>query len=80
MDDQHLAKEAARLLGDDVLISAFRQVRQNALEALAATKPDDAIEIMRQQSIAAVIPEILSLLRSAIIAVPQDQDGPSPFA
>ena len=62
MDDKQLSQEAARILADPVIMSAFQQVRQNALEALATADVDDKTMIMRLQNKAQVIDEILALL------------------
>lgn len=74
MDPEHLAKEANRLLNDDVLISAFRQVRQDALEALATADVANETQILRLQARAAAIDEVLALLSGAILRS-TDQNG-----
>lgn len=73
MDDKQLSKEAARILADPVIMSAFQQVRQDALEALATADADDKTMVLRLQSKAAVIDEVLGLLQGANLAgIPQD--------
>lgn len=67
--DEHLAKEADRLLGDDTLNAAMDAVRREALDALAAADPSDAKEIARLQAIANCLPEVRNFLRAAIVKV-----------
>ena len=62
MTGEQLSQEAARILADPVIMSAFQQVRQDALEALATADVDDKTMIMRLQNKAQVIDEILVLL------------------
>lgn len=62
----HFAKEADRLLSDDVLTAAFEIVKQGALEALATADADDKTMILRLQAKVAVIDDVRSGLRAAI--------------
>ena len=68
MDAQQLSREAARILADPIIISAFQQARQDALEALASADVDNKTMILRLQSKAAVIDEVLGLLQGAMHA------------
>lgn len=80
MTDHH-AKEAARLLADDVLTKAFDDVRQSALEALAAADAGDITAILRLQALVAATDEVRSELRAMIIRQgSKGQNDASPFA
>jgi hypothetical protein len=70
----HFAKEAERLLTDEVLTTAFDRVRLEALEALAVADAGDTKEVLRLQAIAGVITEVRSLL-GAMIAASGKRDG-----
>jgi len=70
----HFAKEAERLLSDEVLSSAFDRVRLEALEALAVADAGDTKEVLRLQAIAGVVTEVRSLL-GAMIAASGKRDG-----
>lgn len=76
MDAQQLSQEAARILADPVIMSAFQQVRQDALEALATADADNKTMILRLQSKAAMIDEVLGLLTGAKLAG-EPQNGQS---
>ncbi|UYQ70975.1 hypothetical protein OF122_12995 [Pelagibacterium flavum] len=80
MTDQreHYAKEAHRLLNDDVLAAAFQQVRLDALVGLGTVDPSDTKEIMRLQSIAACLQEVRDLLEAAILATGEMDGGVDP--
>lgn len=70
----HFAKEAERLLTDEVLTTAFDRVRLEALEALAIADTANTHEILRLQAIAGVVTEVRSLL-GAMIAASGKRDG-----
>jgi hypothetical protein len=70
----HFAKEAERLLTDEVLTTAFDRVRLEALEALAVADAGDTKEVLRLQAIAGVVTEVRSLL-GAMIAASGKRDG-----
>ena len=74
------AKEAARLLADDVLKHAFDVVRADALEALADADADDKTKILRLQQTVAVIDEIRAELRGAIARLPNEANPAGTFA
>jgi len=74
---EHYAKEAARLLSDEVLAGAMATVRMNALLALAETDPDDKTEILRQQAIAKCLSDVRDALHAAILATGQNDGGVS---
>lgn len=69
MSKDHLAKEAARLLADDVLIDALESVRVEALEVLATTDAANMQEILRQQAIVAVVDRFGGTLRRHVEAL-----------
>ena len=64
---EHLAREARRLLDDDVLARAFDAVRQDAIENLASVCADDRTAILRLQARAGVIDEVRAELQAMII-------------
>lgn len=76
----HFAKEAARLLADDVLTKAFDDVRRDALEALATADADNRTLILRLQAQATVIDEVRSNLGAMIARQGTTDDKASPFA
>lgn len=75
---EHYAKEAARLLNDDVLAEAMTAVRTDALVALATVKADDVTEILRLQAIANCLPDVVDALKSHIIAAGGMSGGVDP--
>lgn len=68
MDKYHLAREAARLLNDEVLAWAMTEVRTNALAALAEVNATDTDEIRRLQAIAGCLQQVRDMLEAAILA------------
>jgi endonuclease V-like protein UPF0215 family len=76
--DEHYAKEAERLLNDDVLAEAMTAVRMNALVELSTVKADDVTEILRLQAIANCLPEVVDALKSHIIAAGGMSGGVDP--
>lgn len=79
MRAEHLAKEAARLKADEVLIYAFDEMRREALEALATANADDKTMILRLQQSVVVIDEIRTMLDRYILrAAVQEQTNPFP--
>jgi hypothetical protein len=80
MNADHYAKEADRLLNDDVLTHAMAKVRQEALESLATVPAHDLNMVLRYQALVASLDDIRSELRSAILAGGQGQDNASSFA
>lgn len=79
-EDVHLANEARRLLEDTTFRSALSTIHYGALEALASVNADDKTAILRLQQKAAVIDEILSELRGAIMrgTKPEEQTALTP--
>lgn len=75
---EHYAKEAERLLTDEVLTAAFNKVRSEALEALALADADQKTEILRLQAIAGVVTEVRNLLDAAIKATGSQDGGFNP--
>lgn len=76
----HFAKEAERLLSDEVLKQAFEAVRHDALEALATVPADDIAAVLRLQAHVAAIDEVRSSLKAAILRQGQPDEKASPFA
>lgn len=76
--EQHYAKEAQRLLQDDVLATAFENVRMNALVALSFADAADTKEILRLQAIANCLQDVRDQLESAIIAQGSSDGGFDP--
>jgi hypothetical protein len=76
----HYAKEADRLLSDEVLTKAFVAVKQDALEALATVPADDITAVLRLQAHVAAIEEVRSSLKAAILRQGQPDEKASPFA
>ena len=66
MDPNHYAKEAARLLADDVLNHALDKVSAEALAALAVANVDDKTSLLRLQERVGAVEDIRSELRSAV--------------
>lgn len=71
---EHFAKEAHRLLNDEVLAGAFERVRMDALIALGAVDPDNKTEILRLQATANCLQSVRDALFAAILAN-GDQNG-----
>lgn len=65
-EQEYLAREAARLLGDDTLNAAFAAVRSEALEALLAADADDMHNNLRLRAIANCIDEVRNWLQGHI--------------
>lgn len=76
--EEHYAKEAVRLLNDDVLAEAMTAVRMNALVELSTVKADDITEILRLQAIANCLPDVVDALKSHIIAAGGMSGGVDP--
>ena len=66
MNPDHYAKEAARLLADDVLNHALDKVSAEALAALAVANVDDKTSLLRLQERVGAVEDIRSELRSAV--------------
>ena len=66
MDPHHYAKEAARLLADDVLNHALDKVSAEALGALAVADVDDKTSLLRLQQKVEAVEDIRSELRNAV--------------
>ncbi len=73
--EEHYAKEAHRLLNDEVLAAAFERVRLEALVALADADPDDKTQIMRLQAKANCLQEVRDALHAAIVATGENDGG-----
>ena len=68
MKKDHLAKEAERLLKDDVLLFAIDQMKQDALDALVKADAGNQIEVLRAQQRVEACEEILSVLGNYVDA------------
>jgi len=66
MNPEHYAKEAARLLADDVLKHALDKVSAEALAALAIANVDDKTSLLRLQQRVEAVEDIRSELRNAV--------------
>ncbi len=77
MNKQHLAKEAARLLDDDVLHTAFDCVRRQALEALGTCDVNDRTQVLRLQARVHVIEEVRSELHAMVLRGSPERAGQS---
>jgi hypothetical protein len=66
MSPDHYAKEAARLLADDVLNHALDKVSAESLAALAVANVDDKTSLLRLQERVGAVEDIRSELRSAV--------------
>lgn len=74
---EHYAKEAARLLNDDVLAAAMSTVRMNALVGLSEVDPDNKTEILRLQAMARCLSDVRDALEAAILATGARDGGVS---
>lgn len=78
--EEHYAKEAARLLNDETLASAFETVKLNAMLRLTEIDPsteENVAEIRRQQAIANCLQEVRDALHAAILATGKSDGGMS---
>lgn len=66
MKADHLAKEAERLLKDEVLVYAIGTMRQEALAALVRANANEPIEVLRAQQRVEACDEILSVLSTYV--------------
>lgn len=77
----HLAKEADRLLHDELFNKALDDIRADALNELVKANPDDKSNIIRLQQVAQVTEEIRTVLARYIIGSDRtEQDDASPYA
>lgn len=79
MNAEHYAKEAARILADEIFAYALDVVRKDALEALASADFDQ-ITILRLQQKVSVIDDIRSELRGAVSRRPNTANSAGTFA
>jgi hypothetical protein len=75
--EEHYAKEAARLLNDETLASAFETVKLNAMLALCDVDATDTKEIQRLQALANCLQEVRDALHAAILATGKSDGGMS---
>ena len=66
MNPDHYAKEASRLLADDVLNHALDKVMAEAKDALAVANVDDKTSLLRLQERVGAVEDIRQELRSAV--------------
>jgi hypothetical protein len=67
MNEEHLAKEAQRLLHDEVLLKAIASAQKDAMDGLVTVKADDTIEIQRLQARVLAFDEILANLEAMVL-------------
>lgn len=67
-EQEHLAREASRLLNDATLAKALNEIRLDALTTLAEVDAENANEIRRLQAIAGVCLEFVETLQQYVIA------------
>ncbi len=65
--DEHLAKEADRLLHDDVLNHAIKEAKTEYTDKLCVVDPEDAIEIIKIQSVIVALDEVHTTLNRYIL-------------
>lgn len=75
--EDHYANEAARLLADETLASAFETVKLNAMIDLCTVDATDTKEILRLQAIANCLQEVRDALHAAITATGRNDGGVS---
>lgn len=68
MKPEHLAKEAERLLRDEVLNQALDGMRKEALEDLAVEDVEEPLAILRLQQRIAAVDEFRGMLNRYILA------------
>lgn len=68
MRPDHLAKEAGRILADQVLNLALDTMRREALEDLATADAEEIIDVLRHQQRVAAVDEFRGMLRRFILA------------
>lgn len=71
---EHLAKEAERLLKDDVLREAIERMRVDALEILAKADAFDHTAVLKAQSRVRSADELLETLYGFVINGPQSDE------
>lgn len=77
----HFAKEADRLQNDPIFIEALKEIRAEALDALAGANADDKTMILRLQQKVAIVDEIRSMLSRFILKAGNVEQGDaSPYA
>lgn len=74
---EHYAKEAKRLLSDEVLAAAFERVRLDAMVRLTTVDASNTKEILRLQAIALCLQEVRDALEAAIAASGEMDGGVS---
>lgn len=77
-EQEHLAREAERLLQDETLADAMTAVRTDALVALSVVDATNTNEILRLQAIANCLQEVRDLLEAAITASGRKDGGYDP--
>ncbi len=75
---EHMAREATRLLQDEVLAAAFEAVKLDALRKLADVDAFDTHQILRLQATANCLQSVRDALEAAILATGKSDGGVSP--
>ena len=76
MNAEHLAKEAQRLLHDDVLLHAIAEAQRESKDALVTVDADNKTEILRLQANVQAFDEILSTLERHVLRMATPVTGP----
>ncbi len=76
--EEHFARESERLLGDEVLATAFETVKLRAMLELTTVDADDKTQILRLQAKAAILTEVVDELKAAITALGRNDGGFDP--
>jgi len=76
MSDEHLAKEAQRLLHDETLLYAISEAQREAKDALVTVDVSNTIEILRLQANVQAYDGILSALESYVLRMATPGTGP----
>ena len=66
MNNEYYAKEAARLLSDDVLLEAIKRVRTSAIDALLRADANKISDVVRLQAKVSVCDDIMGELDTMI--------------
>lgn len=74
MNGEHLAKEAARLLNDEVLLQAIADAQRDAMGSLVTVDADDKTEILRLQAQVKAFTEILDVLKIYVLRQSQNSE------
>ena len=73
MTNEHLAKEAQRLLGDETLIQAIADAQRDAMSGLVTVDAANTIEVQRLQAIVQAYDGLLSQLQIYVLRQTQPE-------